>query len=172
MENIKMETKSSEPIKINPSAGLQTPSIRTGQLNNKGPELKVSSIGMEKHLVDAKPKKANLIEIDVIQLDKLITLCVEDLKNPRLFTIDGKQETIIFVDKYDDRNKIILFNYDINKINKMLNTNEETLSDFFSSFFYTNLNNYSLSEFKGIPSILPLMTIDTASEKGIKIIYH
>lgn len=174
--DIKMETKEiKEPIKINIGSGLSTPVVqaRTGQVtmsNNSG--IKVSSIGMEKHLTDTKPEKAKLIEIDNINLEKLVLKCVEDLKAPRLMTFKGAPTNIEFITKFDPRLTSIFFKYSIDDINRLIGANEETLADFFSSFFYTNLSKYSLELFNAIPSLLPLMTIETLSDNGIRIIYH
>lgn len=168
-DEIKMETK--EPIRIN--TGLTTPIVKTGQVTNAPDErIKIVSLGMEKHLTDAKPKKPNLIEIDSIQLSQLITKCVEDLKTPRLLKVNNVPQNVEFVSKFDERLSSIFFNFNINEINRMLGFNEETLADFFSSFFYTNLNLYSKELYNAIPSLLPLMTIETLSDKGIRIIYH
>lgn len=171
MSEIKMGTK--EPIRIN--VGLSTPTVvttKTGTTTNVAPGIKVSSLGMENHITDAKPKKQALIEIDNIQLAQLIEKCVEDLKTPRIFTIKGTPTQVEFISKFDARLTSIFFNFEVRELNNMIGLNEETLADFFSSFFYTNLNKYSIELFNGIPILLPIMTIETLSEKGVRVLYH
>lgn len=172
MSEIKMGTK--EPIRIN--TGLSTPTIVTTKTGTTTPiggsGIKVSSLGMENHITDAKPKKQALIEIDNIQLSQLIEKCVEDLKTPRIFNIKGTPTQVEFISKFDSRLTSIFFNFEVKELNSMIGLNEETLADFFSSFFYTNLNKYSIELFNGIPILLPIMTIETLSEKGVRVIYH
>ena len=181
INGIKMETKETntniggrEPVRIH--TGLTTPVVhaKTGVVSPiQGQNgIKISSIGMEKHLTDTKPKKVDLIEIDNIGLEQLVLKCVDDLKTPRLMNFKGTPTQIEFITKFDPRLTSIFFKYNIDDINRIIGVNEETLADFFSSFFYTNLNKYSLELFSAIPSLLPLMTIETLSDNGIRIIYH
>jgi hypothetical protein len=166
---IKMEQSSGISARI-PTLRAGVDLVKTGNVTSSEKQnVTVSKMGMENFLSNPKIKKDKNIEIDNQMLSKLIDKCVEDLSTPRKFNINGIPTNISFIDRFDARNKILFFNHTVNEINSILSTDEESLNDFFSSFLYNNISNYSLELFSGVPSYLPIMVIDSISDKGIKI---
>lgn len=166
---IKMEKSSGVSARI-PALMVNNDLVKTGSVtSSEKPNITVSKMGMESFLSNPKIKKDKRIEIDNSMLSKLIDTCVEDLTIARKLNIDGIPTNIEFIDRFDTRNKILFFKYTIKEINSILGTDEESLNDFFSSFLYNNISNYSLELFGGVPSYLPIMVIDSISDKGIKI---
>lgn len=116
-------------------------------------------------------EKEPLIQIDKKKFLRLIEICIEDLSVPRKLKINKMDRNIEFIKSYNSGYRMLEFNFSIQEINSMLGSADVDLSDFFTSFFISNVNTYVKNEFNGRPENLPIFMANVSTERKNTVIF-
>lgn len=173
MENIKMGSKlDGFGNEANPNFSNRT-GIFVKKINIDGTDGADSISPLEQTIDYSKKEKEKdtLIPIDKKKFLRLIEICIEDLSVPRKLKINKQEKTIEFIKSYNSSHRVLEFNYSINEINSMLGSNDSDLSDFFTSFFISNINTYVKNEFNGRPENIPIFMANVSIERKNTVLF-
>lgn len=137
--------------------------LNNNSTNTNSVTLHKTTIGMEKILKsdDKNDKKIKeKIDLDIPKMIEVINLCVKDLSYPRKLLFKKEISEVVFIKEYNDKQRLITFNYSIDELNSMLKVNEKDLGDFFSSYLYMNLQNYCMQLFNATCLQSPILSIN------------
>lgn len=145
--------------------------MHTGTMSNSA-TLEVSKVeGMSEKIIE-KTNKVKTISIDNGHMQQLLDFCAQDLLTKRKMIVDGREEIVSLISSYDSKNRLILFNYNIKELNKLLDLKNGELADFVSGFFYSNINKYSEILFNAIPDNLPMTSMETLQGNRVIVLLH
>lgn len=138
---------------------------------SSGAKLQTVGLGMvTKNDSVQEEKKLPLIELTNEMVDELIQIAVDDLSAPRILNVNGSPITVRFIKEYNPRTRYIIFEHSIKEINSFLQINEEDLSEFFSTFLFSNITKYIKNKWQSRPEKLPILSFEEVGDSKMGIL--